>query len=188
MMDNNALVDVLVAIKPLLSKIEDNSVAIASIDNRLYLLMEEVSKLQRILYEGNGQPSITARMVVIESGLALMKDAIHDQKKEGKDAMNEVITKLQTVDKASTELGLAFDDFQDAEKGRREAAQARDLVNYGWKLNTLQAVLLLFLTSTVGFVSTEVYNYYSHKRNLLPHKNIPATSPTLERPNVPTKE
>ncbi|WOL31353.1 hypothetical protein [Microcoleus phage My-WqHQDG] len=177
-MDNNALVDALVALKPLLSKIEDNSVAIASIDNRLYLLMEEVSKLQRILYEGNGQPSITARMATIETGLVSMKDSIYDQKKEAKEAITEVMAKLHKVDKASSEIGIAFEELQDMEKGKRAASDARDLVNYGWKLQVLQAVLLLLLTSGVGFASKEVYNYYSHRRTFLQPKGTPIIEPT----------
>jgi hypothetical protein len=177
-MDNNALVDALVALKPFLSKIEDNSVAIASIDNRLYLLMEEVSKVQRILYEGNGQPSITTRMATIESGLVLMKDSLYDQKKESKEATAEVISKLYEVDRASTEMGAALEDLQDMEKSKRAASDAKDLVNYGWRLNVLQAVLLLLLTSGVGVVSNELYHYYSHKRTPLPPKDMPITGPT----------
>ena len=176
-MDNNALVDALVALKPFLSKIEDNSVAIASIDNRLYLLMEEVSKLQRILYEGNGQPPITARMATIESGLVLMKDSIHDQKKEAKEVIAEVVARLHKVDRTSNELTVAFEELQDMEKGKRAASDARDLVNYGWRLQVLQAVLLLLLTSGVGVASKEVYNYYSHKRVFLTPKDAPIHAP-----------
>jgi hypothetical protein len=107
-----------------------------------------------------------------------MKDSIHDQKKEAREAIAEVVAKLHKIDRASSDIGVAFEELQDMEKGKRAASDARDLVNYGWRLQVLQAVLLLLLTSGVGVASREVYNYYSHKRTYLQPRNMPIIEPT----------
>lgn len=161
-MDNNTLVEALVALKPFLSKVEDNAIAISSIDNRLALLIEETRKLSRILYEGNGQPPLITRIAALETNMGQVKDTVIDQRREEKDAIAKLLAQIQTVDKTSIELGIALEDFQLKDKGRREAAQAKELVNYGWKLNAIQGVALLLLTSFVSFLGSELYTRWQN--------------------------
>lgn len=157
-MDNSdALVEALVALKPFLSKVEDNSITISSMTNRLSLTIEEVKKLSRILYEGNGQPPLTARIAALETSLILVRDAM----KEEKDALSKLLTQVQAVDKTSIEVSLALEEYQLIERGKKNAAEAKSLVNYGWRLNVSQAIAILFLTSAIGFLGTEIYEVYS---------------------------
>lgn len=184
-MDNNTLMEALVALKPFLSKVEDNAIAISSIDNRLALLIEETRKLSRILYEGNGQPPLTTRMATIETSLVLVKDMVTDQKKEEKEALARLLNHIQTVDKASIELGIAFDDFQTKDTSRRQSAEAKELVNYGWKLNALQAVGLLIFTSIVSFVGSELYSNWQRSQPSM--KGIPPTGTASPHSQGPTE-
>lgn len=153
--NNNALVEALVALKPFLSKVGDNSIAISSIDNRLVLVMEEMKKVSRILYEGNGQPPFTARIASLETSMEQVRDML----KEDKETLSKLLHQIQIVDKASIDIGVALEEYQVSERGRLEKEKAKDLVDYQWKLNVIQAVFVVIITSLVGFVGTEIYSY-----------------------------
>ena len=171
------LVEALTALKPFMSKVEDNSIAISSIDNRLALLIEEVRKLSRILYEGNGQPALTARIASLETSLKLVSDSVVDQRREHKETVSKLVAHIQTVDKASSELGIAFDELQLNEKTKSDALNARELANYSLKLNVLQAVAILLITSTLGVVGKELY---THRYTLFPGLK-PAPTTTISK-------
>lgn len=154
-MDNdNTLVEALVALKPFLSKVEDNSITISTIDNRLALVMEEVKKLSRILYEGNGQPPLTTRIAALEASLSLVRDALREEK----EVISKLLVQIQAVDKTSIEVGIALEEYQVNEKGKRDAAEAKNLVNYEWRLNIIQGITLLLLTTVTGYIGTGIYS------------------------------
>lgn len=174
--DSNSIKEVLRALKPFLGKVEDNAIKLSALDNRLLVVMEEQSKLSRILYEGNGQPPLTARMTALETCIEQMKDSLRDQKGEDREAVIHIHKQIEKVGKASSELSIAFEEFQINERGRREAAEAREIVHYSWKLNAFQAVLLLILSSVVGFVGSELsthwQNFKSMQRGSAPTQQI----------------
>jgi len=178
-MDNTNLKDALVALKPFLSEVVNNSIAISSIDNRLSLLIDETRKLSRIIYEGNGQPAIMTRITSIEVSVQQLKDTVADVRSNSKDIDTTLYEHIQSANKASFELGLVIDDIQLNESNRKDALNAKELANYGWKLNVIQAIILLLITSITGFIGSEFYNYWNHQKTIF--KNPPST----DRPLMP---
>jgi hypothetical protein len=170
-MDNTNLIEALVALKPFLSEVENHSIAISSIDNRLSLLIDETRKLSRIIYEGNGQPAVMTRLTSIEVSIQQIKEGVLDIRGNSKDIDTTLYNHIQAANKASFELGLVIDDIQLNESSRQAAVTAKELANYGWKLNVIQAVVILLITSVTGFLGSEFYNYRTHQRTLF--KNPP---------------
>lgn len=173
--NNNTLIEALTAIKPFLSKVEDNSIAISSIDNRMVLLIEEVRKLSRIIYEGNGQPSLTSRVVTLETNLNLIKDLVDNHKVEVKELDVKLTSHMFTMDKASTELGMAVEEFQAQERNKEAAKKAKDIANYGWLLSVAQGVLLLVAGSVITALAPNIYSAIQGKGTL---PNPPAVHST----------
>ena len=73
-----------------------------------------------------------------------------------------------------------IDDIQLSESNRKDALNAKELANYGWRLNIIQAVTVLLITSVTGFIGSEFYNYWNEHR---PLKN-PAAPSTVRTPPV----
>ena len=146
--DSGSLVEALITLKPFLSRVEENSIIISAMDNRLTLLMEEVRKLSRIMYEGNGQPPLTTRIATIETNITQVKSELSIVKAEGKVESDRMQEQIQEVDKAYTSLSIKVDDYKEDKKNR----DAKGLLLHQWKLTTTQAIGLFILTSLLTWL------------------------------------
>ena len=180
---NSPLVEALITLKPFLSKVEDNSIAISAIDNRLSILVEEVRKMSRIIYEGNGQPSLITRMVAVETLIAQVRDAVRDIKADDKIESTKTLERIQGVDKAFVALSLAVEDYKDKEREGREDARAKNQVMYEWKLNAIQAIGLFIITAILSWFGSEIYS-----KVISPAPSVPEVMTTPNpKSKVPSK-
>ena len=165
----------LLAFKECLQRVEDNSLQLKHMDTRLALTIEEMQKLSRIVYVGNGQPALTARMATLDSCLQQLKDSMHDYKREDREAFNRLQEQVEMVRKLSSELHSTLEEYEKAEKGRKKAEYDREAANQGWKMSVSQSLAVLVLGGIVSFLGSEAVSYYQNM------KASPKAAPTLMR-------
>lgn len=161
--DSSSLVEALVTLKPFLSRVEENSIVISAMDNRLTLLMEEVRKLARIMYEGNGQPPLTTRMATIETHITQIRGELNVVKADGKTESDRVQEQIQEVDKAYAALSIKVEDYKEVEREDKKNKAAKSLFLHQWKLTTTQAIGLFVLTSLLTWLGGHLIERFNLK-------------------------
>ena len=174
---NASLVEALITLKPFLSRVEENSIAISAIDNRLSLLAEEVRKLARIMYEGNGQPPLTTRLATMETHITQVRSDLGEVRADSKTESDRIQEHIQEVDKAYAALSIKVDDYKEIEREDKKNKAAKSLFLHQWRLTTAQAVGLFFLTSTLTWLGG----------HLLEHFNLKPTGRTTPQVISPSK-
>lgn len=165
----------LLAFKECLQKVEDNSLQLRHMDTRLALTIEEQQKLSRIVYVGNGQPALTARMATLDSCLQQLRDSMQDYKREDREAFNRLQEQVEMVRKLSSELHSTLEEYEKAEKGRKKAEDDRETASHGWRMNVSQSLAVLVLGGILTFIGTEAASYYQTM------KTAPKSPPSLMR-------
>lgn len=153
----------LLAFKECLQKVEDNSLQLKHMDTRLALTIEEMQKLSRIVYVGNGQPALTARMAMLDSCLQQLRDSMQDYKREDKEAFTRLQEQVEMVRKLSSELHSTLEEYEKAEKGRKKAEYDREAASKGWRGNVSQSLAVLVLGGILTFIGSEFMSYYQMK-------------------------
>jgi hypothetical protein len=173
-MDNDELRELLLSLKPILTKVEDNSITLSSLDNRLSLTVEDMKRLSKLLYEGNGQPSILTRITALEASLELVKEDVRSGKEIRRQVEVNLSEYMQRADKAALEHSMAIEGFLNTDRERREVENAKNLLHYGWGLNVAQALVILVLSTAGSFLGGKLYI------------NWRATHPPLEQVATPS--
>ena len=150
----------LLAFKECLQRVEDNSLQLKHMDTRLALTIEEMQKLSRIVYVGNGQPALTARMATLDICQQQLRDSMQDYKREDKEAFNRLQEQVEMVRKLSSELHSTLDEYAKAEKGRKKAEDDREAATRGWRGNVSQSLAVLILGGIVTFLGSEAVSYW----------------------------
>jgi chromosome segregation ATPase len=162
----------LLAFKECLQKVEDNSLQLKHMDTRLALTIEEMQKLSKIVYVGNGQPALTARMATLDSCLQQLKDSMHDYKREDREAFSRLQEQVEMVRKLSSELHSTLEEYAKAEKGRKKAEDDREAATRGWRGNVSQSLVVAVATGILAFLGSEMVSYYQNMK--VPAKEPPS--------------
>lgn len=165
----------LLAFKECLQKVEDNSFQLKHMDTRLALTIEEMQKLSKTVYVGNGQPALITRMATLDSCLQQLRDSMQDYKKEDREAFTRLQEQVEMVRRLSSELHSTLEEYDKAEKGRKKAEDDREAASRGWRGNVSQSLAVLVVGGIVTFIGTEIASYYQNM------KSLPKTPPSLIR-------